>query len=548
MTEPDVTVIVGVYNARDYVEQCLESVATQSLAAEQIQLIVVDDGSTDGSSDLLATLANRYANLQLITQPNSGGPAGPRNTALEHAEGRFVFFLDADDYLAPEALERMVSMADGNETDIVVGKYVGIEGRQAPRSMFTHDQARTDIFSSRAYWTLNPLKLFRRNLIEEHHLRFPPELPVGQDQPFVAQAYLHANAVSILTSYDCYYYRLRGDGSNNTEHPESARRWLKIFDHMIPLVRSFTEPGPHQDLLLRRHFQSEQRDFVRHLLRAPADDRVQLFEQFRTIVRDWASAEVCEPLPAEDRLRLELTRRGELDLLLQVTEACLANDVELHFENGHAFAMLPGFRDDNFGIPDSFFEVTGELKPQHTLTHGGWHRHTYVIAGTVHIPRVKASDISVELVINTRGRDTESVVRAGRRSLFRRSALTTKVVDETLEYRARLDFSRSSIEFDEGRAIWDIGVRTHVHGITAQRRIGQDRISRPSTTVSLIKTNDAIGRLSSFRRSHRVEVKPYLTNPFGNVSFKLRDPSYTVASTIPKQATKQQLTSESAHI
>ncbi|WP_328344348.1 hypothetical protein OG873_32180 [Streptomyces violaceus] len=79
-------------------------------------------------------------------------------------------------------------MADTNGSDVVLGKMVGVGGRGAPRSMFRRNQPRTDVFSSRVYWTLSPLKLFRRDLIERLELRFRTDLRVGEDQPFVAMA------------------------------------------------------------------------------------------------------------------------------------------------------------------------------------------------------------------------------------------------------------------------------------------------------------------------------------------------------------------------
>ena len=540
MVMPDVTVIVGVYNSRDYIEQCLESVMAQSLDADQIQLIVVDDGSTDGTSDVLVKLAAHHERLRVISQGNSGNPAGPRNTALEHAQGRFVFFLDSDDYLAEEALERMVAMADDNETDVVIGKYASVDGRKVPRSMFTHDQPRTDVFSSRAYWTLNPLKLFRRSLIEEHHLRFPASLPVGQDQPFVAQAYLHAHAISILASYDCYHYRLREDGGNNTEHPESAQRWLRIFEHMIPLAKSFTDEGAKQNLLLRRHFQSEQRDFLRHLLKVPANQRAELFAKFREIVRDWASHDVCEPLPAEDRLRLELTRRGQLDLLMQVTETCLAKDVELHFEKGHAFALLPGFRSQSPGIPDAYYDVTSELKPKHTLTDSQWENEKYLIDGHIVTPGVSPENVAVTLVLRRRDNGKELVLKTHSSCIPSNPDHQSQGENKSLTYRALIDVSLLTSSLTSRQRIWDCFVRTQFYGLTTERRIGQSRSGHIELTPTYIKSN-LLTRLRNRNRTvSRTEVKPYLTNPFENLSFKLSDSANIARPTLPRQRAKKQ--------
>ena len=110
---PDVTVIVGAYEAMPYLIRCLESVEAQTLGPERIEIVAVDDGSTDGTGAYLDEFAARSGfPVRVLHQPNSGGPSGPRNVGLDLARGRYVFFLDADDYFGEQALERMVAMAD----------------------------------------------------------------------------------------------------------------------------------------------------------------------------------------------------------------------------------------------------------------------------------------------------------------------------------------------------------------------------------------------------------------------------------------------------
>ncbi|MGW3630614.1 glycosyltransferase family 2 protein, partial [Streptomyces sp. NPDC005122] len=100
-----------------YVTRTISSVAEQTIGTERLEVIVVDDGSTDGTAAELDRLAGVHPGLlRVVRQENSGGPAAPRNAGLDLARGEFVFFLDADDHLGPEALERMVAMAEENGT------------------------------------------------------------------------------------------------------------------------------------------------------------------------------------------------------------------------------------------------------------------------------------------------------------------------------------------------------------------------------------------------------------------------------------------------
>ncbi|MGW3626178.1 glycosyltransferase family 2 protein, partial [Streptomyces sp. NPDC000880] len=98
--ESDVSVIIGAYEAMPYLVRCLASVEAQSIGADRIEIVAVDDGSSDGTGEYLEEFAaGTKVPMRVVRQANSGGPGGPRNVGLSLARGRYVFFLDADDYL-----------------------------------------------------------------------------------------------------------------------------------------------------------------------------------------------------------------------------------------------------------------------------------------------------------------------------------------------------------------------------------------------------------------------------------------------------------------
>jgi glycosyltransferase involved in cell wall biosynthesis len=201
VAQPDVSVIIGAYEAMPYLVECLASVEAQTIDPERIEVIAVDDGSTDGTGEYLEEFAARAPmHVTVIRQENSGGPSGPRNVGLGKASGRYVFFLDADDRLGAEALERMVAMADRNGTDVVLGKVEGIN-RKPPRSMWGKTLERTDVYSSNIKFTLSAQKLFRRALLDRHGMRFDESLWTGEDALFTMEAYLRADGVSVVADY-----------------------------------------------------------------------------------------------------------------------------------------------------------------------------------------------------------------------------------------------------------------------------------------------------------------------------------------------------------
>src|SRR5690625_4072489 len=216
MPPPDVSVIIPVFNSVDYVEEAIQSVLNQTITPERVELIVVDDGSTDGSDVVINRIAAQESRITVLTQENSGTPGGARNPALDLACGTFVFFLDSDDRLTSEALHRMVDVAITEDSDVVLGKISSTDRRRVPTSMFKRTVLDAHLIEDRVFNTLGSTKLIRRDIIERLHLRFPTDQTVGEDEPFMAAAYLNARKISVLADMDYYIVQYRGDGANMT--------------------------------------------------------------------------------------------------------------------------------------------------------------------------------------------------------------------------------------------------------------------------------------------------------------------------------------------
>ncbi|WP_407561298.1 glycosyltransferase family 2 protein [Streptomyces sp. 184] len=390
MDHPHVSVVIAAYNAMPYLTRCVESVLGQSLPPDAVEIVAVDDGSTDGTGEELDRFARLYpGRVRVVHQENSGGPAAPRNAGIALARGRYVFFLDADDYLGTEALQRMSAMADDNGSDVVLGKLVGVGGRKPPMSMFKRDQPDADLYSSRIFWVLNPMKLFRRELIERHGLRFPEDLRTGEDQVFVTKAYLHAAKISVLASYDCVYYVLRDDGGNLTTtirkepRPAAAGRTGPTTSGTLPamfaLVGENTPAGPRRDHLLTRLYGVNLQRALRGVRREPDPERSRrMFAALHEPVARWYSEAAMAKLPAIVRLQGELVRRGlyeeSVAVVRYIGKRRKALDAgggakpvqwlapaDFTVEGGRVFAHYPYFRDARLGLPDAVFDVTRQV-------------------------------------------------------------------------------------------------------------------------------------------------------------------------------------------
>jgi glycosyltransferase involved in cell wall biosynthesis len=316
MPNVKVSVIVPVYNTGKYVDECAPSLLGQSLADDEYEVIYVDDGSTDDTLVRLEKLADAHPNVQVHTQPTSGWPGRPRNVGMSHARGEYVQFVDHDDTLGRQALERLYEHAKRNDADVVLGKMSSTMVR--PRRLFRHTVGACTVDNDELMQSLSPHKMFRRAFVEEHGLRFPEGPWILEDLYFVSAAYLAAERISILADYPCYYWMKRDDDGNNTRHRFNERHgfWPNLRT-VVRQIKDATEPSDDidalQNRLLHRNYHVEILSRAREpeiLSNDPAEQRPR-FEAARQVALEEFPPAVREGLPAVSRLRARYLERGD---------------------------------------------------------------------------------------------------------------------------------------------------------------------------------------------------------------------------------------------
>ena len=325
MPRVKVSVIVPVYNSGKYVDECAPSLLGQSLPADEYEVIYVDDGSTDDTLSRLKTIAAGHPNVQVHTQPNSGWPGAPRNLGMKHAQGEYVQFVDHDDTLGPEALERLYEHATRNDADVVLGKMSSTMVR--PRRLFRHTVDACTIENDELMQSMSPHKMFRRAFVEEHGLRFPEGPWILEDLAFVSAAYLKAERIAILADYPVYYWMKRGDGGNSTQHRFSPRHgfWPNTRT-IVRQIKDGTTPSDDVDALQNRllhrlyHVEILSRTREPEILREDPAEQRQRFAAAREVALEEFPAAVREGLPTVSRLRAELLERDDFDGAVALAE------------------------------------------------------------------------------------------------------------------------------------------------------------------------------------------------------------------------------------
>jgi len=221
MGRPDISVIVPVYKAAGYVGKGLQSLAAQSLAADRFEVICVDDGSPDDTLAVLQAHAAAHGNVTALGRAANGGPGPARNSGLERAQGEYLFFLDADDYLVPHALETVLTHARAQQADAVFYSYVLVQG--ADDGAYARRKDMDFLVADRDQRVANFLageldgsvifSLVRRSLFTDHAITFPPGL--HEDIPVIYRVHWHAARIFVLAE-DLYFKRYRPDSIINS--------------------------------------------------------------------------------------------------------------------------------------------------------------------------------------------------------------------------------------------------------------------------------------------------------------------------------------------
>ena len=222
----EISVIVPVYNVEKYLDECLDSILAQSF--KNFEVICVNDGSTDSSSDILNNYAKKDTRIKIITQSNQG-LGGARNAGLNKANGNYICFIDSDDYIELDALEKLHSNAISNQSDIALFKFQKVDdfhNVDRKRYAFKIDRIFGDIDYDHFTFTyqdvkkhvLNSafsacLKLYKKEFLDSIGFAFPAEVHF-EDVPAHAMVMLGAQRISFVNDF-LYNYRTNPDSITN---------------------------------------------------------------------------------------------------------------------------------------------------------------------------------------------------------------------------------------------------------------------------------------------------------------------------------------------
>lgn len=256
--EPCVSIIIPIYNAETTLPRCVESVLGQEYT--DFELILADDGSRDGSGALCDTFAQQDSRVRVLHKKNSG-VSDTRNQAMSAARGRYLQFLDADDWITPNATKLLVRTAEEHQCDLVISDfYRVVDDRVSPKGDIDEDGPLTrEEFA--AHMMENPAdfyygvlwnKLYRRDIIQEYQLRMDPEISWCEDFLFNLEYIRHAKRFFALQVPIYYYVKTKGSlASQGMNISKTIRTKLMLFEYYNEFYKTVLNEAEYEKRRLK---------------------------------------------------------------------------------------------------------------------------------------------------------------------------------------------------------------------------------------------------------------------------------------------------------
>ena len=235
------SIIIPAYNAQSYIERCISSLLNQSLSTQEYEIIVINDGSTDHTAAIVLALSQKSNIVKLISQENKMA-GGARNTGLKKAQGEYILFVDADDYVMAGSVHRLLDLAKEGDLDILMADYCDEKMGQKPIKNVQYQLNTKDIITGKQFLKNNEVSwtvwsyLFKKEFLEQQQLLFR-ENSMATDVDFSLKCVYYANRMQYVNIF--FYSWLY----NPISLSHGSWNDKKIADAFLGLlaVKSFTQ-------------------------------------------------------------------------------------------------------------------------------------------------------------------------------------------------------------------------------------------------------------------------------------------------------------------
>ena len=230
---PVISIIVPVYNVKDYLERCVASILCQTY--KNIEVILVDDGSTDGSGELAEEIAKRDERVKVLRKKN-GGVSSARNVGIENATGKYIGFVDGDDYIDPDMYEFLYNLIAANNADITCcgmikddGKTVSVNSCCSETEVYENYEALRLLAEEKVFAISACDKLFRCEIVKG--IKFNENISYGEDFLFCFAMFESCKKIAFCNK-QCYHYYMREGSCVNSGFGKKQFDRLKVSEEI----------------------------------------------------------------------------------------------------------------------------------------------------------------------------------------------------------------------------------------------------------------------------------------------------------------------------
>ena len=229
-----ISIIIPIYNVEKYLEKCLNTIINQTY--KNLEIILIDDGSTDNSSTICDEYCKKDKRIKVIHK-NNEGVSSARNKGIELSKGKYIVFIDPDDYVTDDHIEGLYDCIISNNVDLVISNLIDIDedgiilnNERKKSFLMNKDQCLKELLSEDNFYHVCCGNMYRRDLLEK--IRFNCEYSIAEDLDFLYRYIKHIRSAYFL-SENTYYYLKREDSITNSAYGEKWNDELKICNFII---------------------------------------------------------------------------------------------------------------------------------------------------------------------------------------------------------------------------------------------------------------------------------------------------------------------------
>ena len=353
-----VSIVIATYNSDPVgLRRVLTSIEDQTMAAAEIEVVFVDDGSTDGTPSRLRAWAAERPHVVVREIENSGWASRPRNIGTSIAQGEYVLYMDHDDELYPHALQSAYEFGAAHRADVVNAKEARTDGWSWGWSSYDHNVERADPADVEKLIPMTPHKLYRRAFLLEQGITFPEERRALWEDIRVNTMCLARGAHVAVVADTAFYHWVKTTSNTSSSFGRDPEEFFAHLRGLFDLFDTELADRPSRGPLIAHQLRARVLDVVgpKMLTRSPAYVEV-MYRRCRGIVERYAPPDHDAEFDAVFRARLELLRAGNLvrqRALARCDDGVTAVPVldDVHWEGAHLVMRVSTVLVDGHGDP-----------------------------------------------------------------------------------------------------------------------------------------------------------------------------------------------------